>query len=58
MLEAMKFRKPTGWGIVDLAARLAILAALLFAWDTDDSGLALALSLVIGVWSVTASSGR
>jgi hypothetical protein len=49
----MKPRKPTGWGIVDFAARLAILAALLYAWHTNDDGLAFALAVVIAVWSVT-----
>ena len=50
----MKLRQPTGWRIVDLAARLAILAALLYAWQADDNGLGFALAVVIAVWSITA----
>jgi peptidoglycan biosynthesis protein MviN/MurJ (putative lipid II flippase) len=50
----MKLRKPTGWRIVDLAARLAILAALFYAWHANDNGLAFALAVVIAVWSITA----
>ena len=35
-------------------ARLAILAALLYAWQADDNGLGFALAVVIAVWSITA----
>jgi MFS-type transporter involved in bile tolerance (Atg22 family) len=50
----MKARKPAGWGIVDLTARVAILGALLYAWHADDNGVALTLAVVIALWSIAA----
>ena len=39
---------------MDLAARLAILAALAYAWHMNDNGLAFALTVVIAAWSIAA----
>ena len=47
----MKVKKPTGWGILDLAARLAITVAMILAWIANDDGVAFTLAVVVAVWA-------